>query len=206
MKGKSWRGRLALSACLILLVVLGVLLVRMFLAAPSQAPVPATVQEELKQLREVVLYFGSSDGGYLVSEARQVEGCEDEETCLLATVQALLAGPLTSLAPVFPSHAQVRSVAAADGTATVDFSRELVSGHPGGSVSELLTIYSLADTLAENFPHLRQVRILVEGQPVESLKGHVDLREPVKADFSFTRPPEGPATQAQPAADPGRNS
>ena len=85
---------------------------------------------------------------------------------------------------------------------------------PGGSLPELLTIYGLADTIAENFPHLRQVRILVEGEPVATLKGHVDLREAVKADFSFTHPPEGspqaeavPADPAgNPAVQPGRNA
>jgi hypothetical protein len=76
------------------------------------------------------------------------------------------------------------------GTAVIDFSRDLVSSHPGGSSSELLTVYGLANSLAANFPHIRQVRILVDGEPVESLKGHVDLSRPVQADFSFSRLPD----------------
>jgi len=214
MKGKSWRGRLILLAFLFILLTFGLLVARKYLSTPPSGPAPATVGSEPKQLREVVLYFGSPDGSFLVAEARQIEDCLEEADCLRATVQSLVDGPVTDLVAVLPSHAQVRGVTASDGVATVDFSRDLVSGHPGGSVSELLTIYSLADTLAENFPHLRQVRILVEGEPVETLKGHVDLREPVKADFSFTRPPEGSAKAAQtpvpaegkPAAEPGRNS
>jgi hypothetical protein len=214
MKVTSWRGRLVLLAFLFILLTFGLLVARKYLSTPPSGPAPATVSSEPKQLREVVLYFGSPDGSFLVAEARQIEDCLEEADCLRATVQSLVDGPVTDLVAVLPSHAQVRGVTASDGVATVDFSRDLVSGHPGGSVSELLTIYSLADTLAENFPHLRQVRILVEGEPVETLKGHVDLREPVKADFSFTRPPEGSAKAAQtpvpaegkPAAEPGRNS
>jgi len=201
MKGKSWRGRLVLLAFLLILLTFGLLIARKYLSTPPSGPAPATAVSEPKQLREVVLYFGSPDGSFLVAEVRQVEDCLAEADCLRATVQSLVDGPVTDLVAVLPSHAQIRGVNASDGVATVDFSRDLVSGHPGGSVSELLTVYSLVDTLAENFPHLRQVRILVEGQPVETLKGHVDLREPVKADFSFTRPPEG-----KPAAEPGRNS
>lgn len=214
MKGTSWRRRLVLLAFLFILLTFGLLAARKFLSTSPPAPVPATTQSEPKQQREVVLYFGSPDGSFLVAEARQIEDCLTEADCLRGTVQALVDGPVTDLVAVLPSHAQIRDVIARDGVATVNFSSDLVSGHPGGSVSELLTIYSLADTLAANFPHLRQVRILVEGEPVETLKGHVDLREPVKADFSFTRPPEGSAKteqmpvfpEAKPAAEPGRNS
>jgi hypothetical protein len=53
----------------------------------------------------------------------------------------------------------------------------------------LLTVYGVANTLAVNFPHLRQVRFLVAGQDVETLRGHVDLRAPVPADFRYGRPP-----------------
>jgi hypothetical protein len=105
-------------------------------------------------------------------------------------VQALVNGPVSDLLPVLPAQAVVRGVAVDGGTAVIDFSSDLVSAHPGGSSSELLTIYSLANSLAANFPHIRQLRILVDGEPVESLKGHVDLSRPVQSDFSFSRPPD----------------
>jgi hypothetical protein len=208
MKGTSWRRRLVLLAFLFILLIFGLLLVRKFLSTQAPVPVPTAISEP-KQLRDVVLYFGSPDGSFLVAEARQIEDCLSEADCLRATVQALVDGPVTELVAILPAHAQIRDVTVSAGTISIDFSRELVSGHPGGSVSELLTVYGLADTLAENFPHLRQVRILVEGAPLETLKGHVDLREPVKADFSFTHPPEGSpraGRESQPAVQPGRNS
>jgi hypothetical protein len=89
--------------------------------------------------------------------------------------------------PIMPAQTRVLGISEQNGVASVDFSGDLVAGHPGGSVSELFTLYGLADTLAENFPHIRQVRILIEGQPVESIKGHVDLRRPVAADFRLVR-------------------
>lgn len=201
MKGFFSHRRFILLAFLFLLLVFGLLFARKFFTAP--APMPAAEQAQPRQLRDVVLYFGSTDGSFLVAEGRQVEDCLSEEDCLRGTVQALVDGPVTDLVPIFPSPTPIRAVTVSADTVTVDFGRDLVSGHPGGSVSELLTIYGLANTLAENFPHLRRVRILVEGAPLETLKGHVDLREPVKADFSFTHPPEG-SSQGKPAAAPGR--
>lgn len=144
------------------------------------------VAEPLPQ-REVILYFGSQDGFSLVTEAREVPDVEEGQL-VMAITQALGAGSRAALSPILPPGARLLGYGEQDGIATLDFSKELVTAHPGGSMSELLTIYGLVNTLAVNLPHIRKVRILVEAQPVETLKGHVDLRQPVAADFRFARP------------------
>jgi spore germination protein GerM len=135
--------------------------------------------------REVILYFASYDGQSLAAEARTINECMVEEDCLRDTVQALIAGPENSLAAILPEQVALRGVTVVDSLVTLDFSRELITAHPGGTQSELLTVYGLADTLAVNFPHLRQVLIKVEGASVTTLKGHVDLRQPIIPDFSL---------------------
>jgi hypothetical protein len=87
----------------------------------------------------------------------------------------------------------LRNVTVTNSLVSVDFSQELIAAHPGGTQSELLTVYGLADTVAVNFPHLRQVQISVEGSPVATLKGHVDLRQPVNPDFSLVQEDLSPA-------------
>lgn len=186
--------RLIIWAFVLVLLVFGGLLSRKFLIAPTPAP-PAEAQ---RQLRTVTLYFAAADGTGLVAEAREIADCLDETNCLNATVQALLNGPVGKLAPVFPPQATLRGIAVNGSEVQVDFSRTLIDAHPGGSWGELLTVYALADTVAVNFPHLRQVRILVEGAAVETLKGHVDLRQPVNPDFTLVL--KTPA--AEPAAVP----
>jgi hypothetical protein len=47
--------------------------------------------------------------------------------------------------------------------------------HPSGVETESLTIQSILATLHANFPHIQQVRFLVDGQPRETLNGHADL-------------------------------
>lgn len=135
--------------------------------------------------REVILYFSSADGQTLLAEPRQIAGCELDEECLANLVQALISGPSGDMVPILPSRTTLRGLTVDGSLVQVDFSRELIDAHPGGTQSELLTVYGLADTLTVNFPHLRQVQILVEGAPVTTLKGHVDLRRPVYPDFSF---------------------
>jgi spore germination protein GerM len=141
---------------------------------PAEAPPPR---------RAVTLYFAAADGAGLVAEGREVAGCLVEIDCLKNTVQALLDGPVGALAPVFPPGAGLSGIVVTDSEVQIDFTRSLVDSHPGGSWGELLTVYALTNTVAVNFPHLRQVRILIEGAAVETLKGHVDLRQPLNPDF-----------------------
>lgn len=181
------RSILILPALALVLLVAGGLAVHWYLNRTHPEPPVTTGEDTQPHLREVRLYFGGWDGMYLVAEPRELDNCPDDQACMLETVKALAAGPVGDLVPIMPAQTRVLGISEQNGVASVDFSRDLVAGHPGGSVSELFTLYGLADTLAENFPYIRQVRILIEGQPVESIKGHVDLRRPVAADFRLVR-------------------
>lgn len=62
-----------------------------------------------------------------------------------------------------------------DGTAVADFSDAISSEMPSGIMSEQNAINSIVKTLAANVPSLRRLKILVHGQEVDTLAGHVDL-------------------------------
>jgi len=183
--------RVVLIAFLLVLGVFGGLLARKyFISTPARQIKTVAPSAQPAVLREVLLYFGTSDGVRLEAEAREIEDCLTDEDCLTATLRALLDGPLGDLVPVVPAHTLVRSVQVDDDLVRLDLSREFIAAHPGGSHAELLTVYAIADTLAVNFPYVRQVLFLVEGESVDSFKGHVDLRNPVTVDFQYVRPDE----------------
>jgi len=171
---------LVVRATLWSLLIVGMLALGYILFTPS--PLPPAADAPLPA-RTVTLYFATIDGAGLAAEGREVAGCLVEDDCLKSTVQALLDGPVGNLAPVFPPGVGLRGITVTGSEVQIDFARSLVESHPGGSWGELLTVYALADTVAVNFPHLRQVRILIEGAAVETLKGHVDLRQPLNPDF-----------------------
>lgn len=185
---KPWDKRLIVVAFFAILLIFGVLFARQ-LRQPA-SPAGESGGEALPR-HDIVLYFGSDDGRQLVAETRQVEGCGEEPECLRQVVAALLSGPLDASTPLFPATAEVRGVTLQEGTAVVDLSRAAVDEHPGGSLAELLSVVALANTLASNFPQVRGVSLLIEGQPVETLKGHLDLRRPIAADFALVRPAPG---------------
>jgi len=171
---------LAIWIFLLLILAVGGGLFLWHSLAPPALPPAADAQ---RRTRTVTLYFAIADGTALAAEGREIADCPVDEECLRATVQALLDGPAGNLVPVLPSRAVLRGITVSGSEVQIDFDRALIDNHPGGSWSELLTVYALANTVAVNFPHLRQIRILVEGTAVDTLKGHVDLRQPVNPDF-----------------------
>jgi Sporulation and spore germination len=62
-----------------------------------------------------------------------------------------------------------------DGTAVADFSDALVTEIPSGIASEQAAVDSIVDTLKANVPSLRRLKILIHGQEVDTLAGHIDL-------------------------------
>lgn len=190
-----WRKRLVLFGCLVAIVFCAGLIIGYFKHRTVPAVEPVVVDSSTQPSREVLLYFSSLDGQALVAETRMINECQKDEDCLRDTLEALIAGPQSDLAPILSAQVALRGVTVADSLVSADFSQEMIATHPGGTQSELLTIFGLVDTLAVNFPHLRQVQILVEGTPVPTLKGHVDLRQAINPDFSLVEEGLDPAGQ-----------
>ncbi|MCS7190369.1 MAG: GerMN domain-containing protein, partial [Fimbriimonadales bacterium] len=62
------------------------------------------------------------------------------------------------------------------GSLQLNFSAELVQNFEGGSDDEAALINVITST-AGSFPEVQRVQIVVEGKPVESLGGHIDLSQ-----------------------------
>lgn len=186
----SKRLTIYLATMLAMVIVLAV-----WLHEPAQEKevvVTQVVEEPELPPRDILLYFSLAQEPVLYPETRQIEGCDSDLACLDGMLKALAAGPgeAGGLIRVLPEGTLVNQVQVEEDLVTIDFSARLVNGHPGGSLTELMTVYAVVDSVAANFPHLRRVSFLVDGEPRATLKGHVDLSQPVAADFSWTRNPE----------------
>jgi spore germination protein GerM len=125
----------------------------------------------------LVLYFGGPDAEGLVLEERTV--IANAEPAVLV-VQELIHGPVSDeLLATIPDGTQLLHLSIAEGTAQVDFSEEMITRHPGGSTGEMLTIYSIVNSLTE-LPGIVQVQLLVQGEIVETLAGHIEISEPIE--------------------------
>jgi len=104
------------------------------------------------------------------------EGAEQAREIVAAQI-APVAEPLVS---AVPAGTKLRALFLTErGDAFVDLSREAVTAHSGGTLNELLTVYTIVNALTVNLPAVRSVQILVDGKEVQTLAGHVDLRQPL---------------------------
>jgi spore germination protein GerM len=92
---------------------------------------------------------------------------------------------------VVPEGTRLRAFYVTDrGDAFVDLSSEASSRHPGGSSTELLTVYAIVNAVTANLPTIQRVQILIDGREADTLAGHVDLRRPLQQDLSLVSEPK----------------
>ena len=122
--------------------------------------------------RAVVLVFPEWDAGGYVTEERQIPSRDRPGEDLFGMITVLCEGPRISGAiSALPegTRALAAFVNPDDQSVVLDFSQELVTGHPGGSMAEVATLTSILRTVALNFPTSHSCVILVEGAQVETL-------------------------------------
>jgi len=171
---------------------------------PSSGEEPEKVVE--RQIN-VKLFFQAKDRPGLAMEERPVKFSSDLSQQLKTVVEELIRGPQGGLAPTVAPETKVRQVfVSTSGVAYVSLSREVLGGQLGGSASELMTVYSIVNSLAANFRAVKRVQILVEDRPAVTLAGHVDLLRPLPPDMTLlaasTLTPASPPVAASPGASP----
>jgi spore germination protein GerM len=152
----------------------------------------ATVAEDVRLANKVaarnITLFYETDRLLLGPEQRTVQLPENESAAMPAVVRELVKGSANaSVAKPFPPDVVVRGVyRLPDGTAIVDLGgNSLATGWSTGSHAELLALYSVVTTLTTNFPTVKQVRFLVNGQVSETFAGHIDLAHALRPSTSY---------------------
>jgi len=144
------------------------------------------IAEENIEFKNVVLYFGSSDGQHLVAIEKEIPKTEG---IARATINALIEGPdfQSGLLPTIPAGTELLDInVKEDGLCIVDFSQELVTNLPGGEINEKLAVYSIVNTLCQ-FPTIDRVEFRVQGQRMDTLLGYVNLAPAIVASTDIVQ-------------------
>jgi hypothetical protein len=147
---------------------------------------------------KATLFFASEDGRRLSGVEADVPLAQDPVAQIRAIVETLLTtAPPAPLAATIPSGTTLRGVYLSQRNEVfVDLDATVRTAHPGGSLQELLTVYSLVNTIVVNLPTVTEVQILINGQEADTLAGHMDLRRPLRKNESLivspTQTPEAP--------------
>lgn len=149
---------------------------------PKQPPISS---KPLEQEEMIKLYFSDDQAMYLKPEVRQVT--VKGETLADVVVQELIKGPENeNLLATIPAETKLISLKIADNVAYVNLSKELQCKHSGGSTGEIMTVYSIVNTLIDLNIGIEQVQLLVEGEKQETLVGHLDTFEPLLPEWGLT--------------------
>jgi sporulation and spore germination protein len=146
--------------------------------AQTPTPTPAVVVPKIK----ATLYFASEDGLHLVPTEREVPLAEGPVAQARSILEAQLsAEALAPLISTIPKGAALRGVFVSERNEVfVDLDPGIRTSHPGGTEQELMTVYTIVNAVLTNLPNLQEVQILIGGQEVDTLAGHVDLRRPLR--------------------------
>ena len=115
-------------------------------------------------------------------------------------LNTLLAGPIDAELRTLPPDAVLLAFyMLPDGTAIADFSEAMTTSTPSGIQSEQMAVDSISKTLEANVPQVKWLKILIHGQEVDTLAGHLDLTRTFLVNAKATPMPQTsvPAQKAQ---------
>lgn len=144
------------------------------------------------------LFYVSEDGTRLTVVERDVAYADNVEDQAREIISAQIAPAIEPHVSAVPPGARLRALfVTPGGEAFVDMSAEMAAAHPGGSLNELLTIYTIVNALTVNLPSVTAVQVLIDGKEVDTLAGHVDLRSPLARNLAWLQDTESAATNPE---------
>ena len=145
--------------------------------AKAGSPESSSAAKKENTSLTVKVYYPDDQGMKLIAVKRTIR--TDKNDKYTAAMESLMEGTKEKgQTAIIPKQARLKSVKVKGDTAYVDFTQALVKNFVGGSTGEEMLVGSVVDTLTE-FPEIKKVQILVEGNKVESLSGHLDLTTPL---------------------------
>lgn len=148
-------------------------------------PILPSQKDESNQVR---LFF-TANGALLAPELREIESTDSLHERARAVVDMLLEGPRSKqLRSPVPRRTSVRALYIVGDMAVLDMTQNLQVGMAGQVSAEMLCVYSLVNTICLNCPGVRKVRILIEGRPVETLGGGLDLTSALVENLTLIEP------------------
>jgi len=146
----------------------------------EEQPPDPDEEVETEAMRPCDLYFPGL-GGRLYVEQREIAAGAGAVELITHLVEALIAGPQgTSLRPPLPDGVTVGQVYLMEGgTVIVDLQSPEPAPPSSGSLREMLTVYSLVNSVLFNVDEAEQLVLLWNGQQPSTFSGHLNTAGPL---------------------------
>jgi Sporulation and spore germination len=182
----KWTVALLCVAVIAAAIYLPILRRRLARAAKLQQQTAEQARRELTQAIPVSasdprvkarLFWASGNGdGTLADSSVELPLSSDPVLRSKQVLNTLLAGPVDAELRTLPPDAVLLAFyVLPNGTGVADFSEALATAVPSGIQSEQMAVDSITRTLEANVQQVQRLKILIHGQEVETLAGHLDL-------------------------------
>jgi hypothetical protein len=146
--------------------------------ARRELTLPTVINPSDPKVKAKLFWASGADDGTVSAVTVELPLSNDPVLRSKQVLNTLLAGPVdTELRTLPPDAALLAFYLLPDGTAIGDFSEALATSIPSGLESEQMAVDSITKTLQANVPQVRRLKILIHGQEVETLAGHLDLSQ-----------------------------
>ena len=169
----------------IIAIVFGVSIFKRYQDSRQACPVPS--MHESAGTPSAVLFF-VHDGSRLARESRVIDYCEADTACLKEVLRELLSGPVGDFETAIPDGVVLNSVKIQGNLAVIDLNVNFSTGLPSGSSAEMMAVYALVNTVCLNFGNVSRVKLNIDGD-ARAVLNHLDLTDPIEADFSLEQSP-----------------
>ena len=191
------------TSVIVALIYFPILRKRMKRAARLQEQSEEQARRELAQpipvnpgdprVKAKLFWISDEDNSRLMPAVVELPLSSDPVLRSKQVLNTLLAGPVDAELRTLPPDAVLLAFyILRDGTAIADFSEALATSTPSGIVSEQMAVDSMARTLEANVPQVKRLKILIHGQEVETLAGHVDLTGTFVVNTKLAQTPTNP--------------
>ena len=144
--------------------------------ARRELTLPTVLNPSDPKVKAKLFWASGADDGTVSAVTVELPLSNDPVLRSKQVLNTLLAGPVdTELRTLPPDAALLAFYLLPDGSAIADFSEALATSIPSGIESEQMAVDSISKTLQANVPQVRRLKILIHGQEVETLAGHLDL-------------------------------
>jgi len=147
------------------------------LAVDDLTSIDGEISQRQRDVQLITLYFLRETTTDFLTEGEE-RPFRTEDVTAENVMAVLLAGPQSaSLKRIIPSNVKLLNVTQENDIVYVDFSNELTAANVGAQ-GEGVLVNTIVQTLVQ-LPGINQVQILVEGNMIETLAGHVVIDQPL---------------------------
>ncbi len=154
----------------------------------QEKPSAAQVAQEVQGSSPLKIYYPVN--GYLQMEERVVTPMIlTREDAARATVQEFLKGPAGMLDPSIPPDTRLLGTYfGADGELFIDLSDAFRRNFQGDALTEYLLLRGLYESLLSNVSGIKDVRLLIDGNEIETIGGHMLANVPLGRELITNSP------------------